>query len=126
MLPLFYIAIGAALGACSRWGLSFLLNPIFHQFAFGTLVANYLGCFLMGIASGALLSFPTISNEWRLFFITGFLGSLTTFSSFSGEVIAIFLGQQHLTAIGVICLHLLGCLAFTLLGIFLWRLLFVA
>ena len=80
----------------------------------------------MGIASGALLSFPTISNEWRLFFITGFLGSLTTFSSFSGEVIAIFLGQQHLTAIGVICLHLLGCLAFTLLGIFLWRLLFVA
>ncbi len=57
MLPLFYIAIGAALGACSRWGLSNLLNPIFHQFSFGTLVANYLGCFLMGIASGALLSF---------------------------------------------------------------------
>ncbi|MDA3979722.1 fluoride efflux transporter CrcB [Gallibacterium sp. AGMB14963] len=126
MLSLVYISIGAALGACSRWGLSLLLNPIFTGFTFGTLIANYLGCFLIGIASGALISYPMIGNEWRLFFITGFLGSLTTFSSFSGEVINIFLDQQWLTGVGVICLHLFGCLAFTLLGIGLWRLLMLA
>ncbi|MFC0322851.1 fluoride efflux transporter FluC [Gallibacterium melopsittaci] len=126
MIQLFYISVGAALGACSRWGLSNLFNPIFTSFAFGTLIANYLGCFLMGIISGILLSFPMIGNEWRLFFITGFLGSLTTFSSFSGEVVNIFLDEQWLTGIGVVCLHLFGCLAFTLLGIGLWRLLMLA
>ncbi|MFC0309877.1 fluoride efflux transporter FluC [Gallibacterium trehalosifermentans] len=126
MMELCYISIGAVLGACSRWGLSNLFNPIFTSFAFGTLIANYLGCFLMGIISGMLLSFPMISNEWRLFFITGFLGSLTTYSSFSGEVVNLFLDQQWLAGLGVVCLHLFGCFAFTLLGIGLWRLLLLA
>lgn len=126
VLQLACISIGAALGASCRWGLSVALNPLFTNFTFGTLIANYLGCFLMGIASGILLSYPVISNEWRLFFITGFLGSLTTFSSFSGEVVNILLDGQWLTGLGVICLHLFGCLTITLLGIGLWRLLFLA
>lgn len=126
MFQLLYIAGGAAIGACCRWGLSLLLNPVFTSFAFGTLIANYLGCLLMGIMSGMLLTYPMISNEWRLFFITGFLGSLTTFSSFSGEVVGIFLDGQWWTGLGVVCLHLFGCLAFTLLGIGLWRLLYLA
>ena len=111
------IGIGAALGALLRWGLALWLNPLFAAFAFGTLVANYLGCFIIGILTALIWQFPQISYEWRLFLITGFLGSLTTFSSFTAEVVEkLFIGQW-LNGLEIIFLHLFGCIGFTVLGI---------
>ncbi|MCW9717525.1 fluoride efflux transporter CrcB [Avibacterium sp. 21-599] len=118
---LLIISTGAALGACTRWGLSELLNPLFSFLTFGTLIANYLGCFLIGILLTLAWQSPQFSGEWRLFLITGFLGSLTTFSSFSAEVINNFLNEKWLSALTIIALHLAGSLLFTLLGVLLSR-----
>ena len=111
------IGIGAALGALLRWGLALWLNPLFAAFAFGTLVANSLGCFLIGIFTALIWQFPQISYEWRLFLITGFLGSLTTFSSFTAEVVEKLFNGQWLNGLEIIFLHLFGCIGFTVLGI---------
>ncbi|MDY4594961.1 MAG: fluoride efflux transporter CrcB [[Pasteurella] aerogenes] len=115
------IAGGAAIGATLRWGLGLWLNPFFSVLSFGTLIANYLGCFIIGILLAIFWQFPTIPAEWRLFLVTGFLGSLTTFSSFSAEVVENFLQDKWLFGFGVVALHLLGCLLFTALGVVLWR-----
>ena len=111
------IGIGAALGALLRWGLALWLNPLFATFALGTLVANYLGCFIIGIFTALIWQFPQISHEWRLFLITGFLGSLTTFSSFTAEVVEKLFNGQWLNGLEIIFLHLFGCIGFTVLGI---------
>lgn len=118
---LLIISSGAALGACTRWGLSELLNPLFSFLAFGTLIANYLGCFLIGLLLAICWQFPQFSSEWRLFLITGFLGSLTTFSSFSAEVISNLFNEKWYSALSIITLHLTGSLIFTLLGVLLYR-----
>lgn len=123
-MPLLYISIGAAFGACSRWGLGILLNPLFNTFAFGTLIANYLGCFLMGIILMLFSHFPEINPEWRHMIITGFLGSLTTFSAFSGEVIENVLQHRYLPALSIASLHLFGCFLCTILGVLCWNLIF--
>lgn len=91
---IFLVSAGAAIGASLRWGLGLWLNSLFSSLAFGTLVANFIGCFLMGILLAAFWTFPQFSPEWRLFLVTGFLGALTTFSSFSGEVIELFLKKN--------------------------------
>lgn len=115
------IVSGAAIGATLRWGLGLWLNPFFSVLSFGTLIANYLGCFIIGILLAIFWQFPTIPAEWRLFLVTGFLGSLTTFSSFSAEVVENFLQDKWLFGFGIVALHLLGCLLFTALGVVLWR-----
>lgn len=115
------IAGGAAIGATLRWGLGLWLSPFFSVLSFGTLIANYLGCFIIGILLAIFWQFPTIPAEWRLFLVTGFLGSLTTFSSFSAEVVENFLQDKWLFGFGIVALHLLGCLLFTALGVVLWR-----
>lgn len=115
------IAGGAAIGATLRWGIGLWLNPFFSVLSFGTLIANYLGCFIIGILLEIFWQFPTIPAEWRLFLVTGFLGSLTTFSSFSAEVVENFLQDKWLFGFGIVALHLLGCLLFTALGVVLWR-----
>ena len=115
------IGTGGALGALLRWGLGLWLNPLFAMFAFGTLIANYLGCLLIGILMSLIWQFPHISQEWRLFLITGFLGSLTTFSAFSAEVMDKWLNGQWINGLSVIGLHLLGGLCFTALGVMLGR-----
>ena len=91
---IFLVSAGAAIGASLRWGLGLWLNSLFSSLAFGTLVANFIGCFLMGILLAAFWTFPQFSPEWRLFLVTGFLGALTTFSSFSGEVIELFFKEE--------------------------------
>lgn len=108
---------GAALGALMRWGLGLWLNPLFAALSFGTLIANWLGCFLIGIFTALIWQFPQLPSEWRLFVITGFLGSLTTFSAFSAEVIENFFNGQWTNGVLLIALHLVGSLAFTLFGI---------
>ena len=119
---IFLVSAGAAIGASLRWGLGLWLNSLFSTLAFGTLVANLIGCFLMGILVAAFWLFPQFSPEWRLFLVTGFLGALTTFSSFSGEVIELFFKEEWGNGLFVLVSHLVGCLIFTVLGIYFFRL----
>lgn len=95
------VATGAALGAWIRWGVSICLNGI-GMIPLGTLLVNALGGLLMGIALGLLQVVPQLSPELRLFMTTGFLGGLTTFSTFSGEVFSLLQKQAYLWA----CLHM--------------------
>ena len=118
---LILVSTGAAIGASLRWGLGLWLNSLFSTLAFGTLVANFIGCFLTGILVAAFWLFPQFSPEWRLFLVTGFLGALTTFSSFSGEVIELFFKEEWVNGLFVLVSHLVGCLIFTVLGIYFFR-----
>lgn len=120
-LQLLYLCSGAMLGAAARWGIGLLLNPITAHLQLGTLFANYLGCFLMGILLAVMLQSPQFSPEWRLFLITGLLGSLTTFSAFCGEVVQTMLAGRYAQSISIILLHLCGSLFFTCLGVACWR-----
>lgn len=111
------ISLGAALGALARWGLGLGLNHVFPHLPAGTLVANLVGGYLIGLAMAFYAQAPHVPMEWRLFVITGFLGGLTTFSTFSLEV-AHALQQGRLGwAAATIGTHVLGSLGLTLLGL---------
>ena len=110
------IAAGAAIGANIRWLLGMLLNPLFVALPSGTLIANWLGCYLIGIALPVMNDLVTTTPEVRLFVVTGFLGALTTFSSFSAEMVQIFQEGRFSWAVGGIMLHVLGSLTMTVLG----------
>lgn len=116
-IAFFAIGAGSALGAWLRWGLGLLLNPLFVALPLGTLAANLLGGYLIGLAIGIFHLYTHLPPALKLFAITGFLGGLTTFSSFSGEVIERFLAQQYLWAFSAIALHLIGSLTMTWLGL---------
>jgi CrcB protein len=111
------VGIGAALGAWMRWGLGLLLNPLFPNLPFGTLAANLVGGYLIGIAMALVSQVPSFPPEMRLFVITGFLGGLTTFSTFSAEAITLLTRQQYGWLAAHVSLHLLGSLAMTGLGV---------
>ncbi len=111
------ISTGAALGALLRWGLGLWLTQPGAGVPMGTLLANLLGGYLIGLAIGLFGQHPDLPPEWRLFVITGFLGGLTTFSTFSAEVTTLLQQQRLLLAGGLIALHVLGSLAMTLLGL---------
>lgn len=115
----FVVGAGAALGAWGRHALGILLNPLLRPLPLGTLAANLVGGFLMGLTMAWLMRAPTTAPELRLFITTGLLGGLTTFSAFSGETIALLLRQQYLWAFAAIALHLFGTLAMTFAGYFL-------
>ena len=117
LLAFFAIGAGAALGAWSRWGLGLLLNPLLVAVPLGTLAANLIGGYLIGVALGVFHQYTQLAPELRLFIVTGFLGGLTTFSSFSGEVMERFLAQQYAWAFSAIGLHVAGSLAMTWLGL---------
>ncbi|MES2771718.1 MAG: fluoride efflux transporter CrcB [Pseudomonadota bacterium] len=116
-LSLFAIGSGAALGAYSRWLLSLLLNPLVLAVPLGTLAANLLGGYLVGVALGLFEQYTQLPDALKLFVITGFLGGLTTFSSFSGEVMVHLLAQQYVWAFALIGLHVCGSLLLTCLGL---------
>ena len=111
------ISVGASLGAISRWLLGLGLNALFPLLPPGTLVANLLGGYLIGVAVAFFAAHPALSPEWRLLVITGFLGGLTTFSTFSAEVVSLVQAQRLGWAMMTIMAHLLGSLAMTALGI---------
>ncbi|MFC0268947.1 fluoride efflux transporter CrcB [Kushneria aurantia] len=115
-LSLLAVGLGAALGANLRWGLSLALNALFPLLPPGTLVANLLGAWLIGIAFALFGFLPALSPYWKLFVITGFLGALTTFSTFSLEIVGQLEAGRWLAALAGIAAHLLGSLAFTALG----------
>lgn len=110
------ISLGAALGALSRWGLGLALNQVFPAIPPGTLAANLIGAYLVGLALPVLAAHPEWDPAWRLFIVTGFLGGLTTFSAFSGEVTSLLMAGRWALAWGAIGLHLLGSLALTAAG----------
>lgn len=114
---LVYISIGASGGAISRWILGLMLNTVFPPIPLGTLTANLIGGYLIGIAVSVFNSFPNIGPEFRLLVITGFLGGLTTFSTFSAEVGALLQGQRIMTAMAAVVLHVCGSLIMLFLGI---------
>lgn len=113
---LLLISVGAILGAVCRWLFGLWLNPMFATFAFGTLLANLVGCFLIGIAMGFSLSEPH-----KLLFITGFLGSFTTFSAFSLELSQKLLAEKYLDSAMIFAFHLVGGVFATVLGLWLGR-----
>lgn len=110
------IALGAAIGAIGRWGLGLGLNALFPAIPPGTLAANLIGAYLIGLALPWLLAHPDWPPVWRLFVVTGLLGGLTTFSAFSGEL-ALLVQQGRLAlAAAAVALHVGGSLALTLAG----------
>jgi CrcB protein len=117
MLAFLAIGIGAVLGAWLRYGLGLWLNPSFTQLPLGTLAANLIGGYLVGAAIAVFHFNVDISPEFKLFFITGFLGALTTFSPFSAEVVALLQRAEYGWAAGTASLHLFGSLLMTGLGI---------
>lgn len=111
------VGAGAALGAWSRWLLGLLLNPLFLALPLGTLAANILGGYLVGVAVGLFHLNTHFPLAWKLFAITGFLGGLTTFSTFSAEVVERLLAGQPGWAIGLAAIHLAGSLTATYGGL---------
>ncbi|MBL7228096.1 MAG: fluoride efflux transporter CrcB [Pseudomonas sp.] len=114
---LIVIAIGASLGAWLRWILGMKLNALFPTIPPGTVVANMVGGYIIGLAIAFLAASPTLSPEWRLLIITGFCGGLTTFSTFSAETVALIQEGRLLWALGSISLHVAGSLAMTAAGL---------
>lgn len=120
-LNLAAVGIGAAFGAWLRWGLSALLNPINPSLPLGTLTANLVGGFLIGVVMG--VSDPlNLSVATRLFLITGFLGGLTTFSSFSAETVGLFMKGEMVAPLVVVFSHVAGSLLLTGAGVLIARL----
>ncbi|HVC13192.1 MAG TPA: fluoride efflux transporter CrcB [Burkholderiales bacterium] len=117
------VGVGAAVGAWLRWGLGILLNPVFPTLPLGTFAANMLGGYLMGIALGLFSALQALSPEVRLLIATGFLGGLTTFSTFSAEATTLLARQQFGWAALHIAAHVVGSIALTFAGIATMRLL---
>jgi CrcB protein len=117
------IGCGAAIGAWLRWGLGLWLNPVFPTLPYGTLAANLLGGYLVGVAIAYFVQHPGLSPEWRLLVMTGFLGGLTTFSTFSAEVFTLISRNQLGWALTAAAAHLFGSLAMTALGVWSYKLL---
>ena len=108
---------GAALGAWLRWWLGAVLNPVFPTVPLGTLAANVIGGYLMGIALAVLSHFEALPPEVRLLITTGFLGGLTTFSTFSGEAAVLLARQQFGWTTVLVLAHVVGSIAATFVGI---------
>lgn len=114
------IALGAALGALFRWFLGLKLNHLFPAIPPGTLAANLLGGYVIGLAIAFFAYLPYIGSEWRLFIITGFCGGLTTFSTFSAEIVTLLQEGRYGMFLGEIALHLIGSALMTLAGMATW------
>ena len=115
--PVLAISIGAAVGALLRWQLGVQLNSLFPVLPPGTLAANLVGGYIIGLAIDYFVRAPHLSPEWRLLIITGFCGGLTTFSTFSAEVAARLQEGQPLWAMAEIAIHVAGSLVMTFAGL---------
>jgi len=111
------IAIGATLGALLRWQLGTRLNSIFPTIPPGTLAANLIGAYVVGLGIAFFATFSAISPEWRLLVITGFCGGLTTFSTFSAEITTLLQQGRISWALGAVAAHVVGSVVMTFAGI---------
>ena len=111
------VGIGAALGAWLRWALGIALNAVLPELPMGTLLANLVGGYLIGVAMTVFEHAGGLAPEWRLLIITGFLGGLTTFSTFSGESVSLLTSSRYAWAALHIGMHLAGSILMTVLGI---------
>ncbi len=116
MWPVIAICLGASAGALARWGLGLWLSPG-GAIPWGTLAANLIGGYLVGVCVAVFQAMPQLDPVWRLALVTGFLGALTTFSSFSAEVVSLLMQQRYALALGTAGMHLLGSLLLTVAGI---------
>ena len=117
MGSLLAISLGASLGAILRWMLGVQLNSVFPSLPLGTLVANLLGGYLVGASLAFFAGHPSLPPEWRLFLVTGLLGGLTTFSTFSAEVVTQLMQGRWVWALSTVTVHVVGSLVMTLLGV---------
>ena len=116
MLQVIAISLGASVGALARWSLGLWLNQSHAALPWGTLAANWIGAWLVGVAVVFFQSQTQLDPAWRLAIITGFLGGLTTFSTFSAEVVSMLQHARYAMALGTAGLHVLGSLALTVAG----------
>jgi CrcB protein len=117
------VCLGAALGALLRWQLGLKLNEYFPTLPPGTFVANLVGGYIIGLAVAYFANASEIAPEWRLFIITGFCGGLTTFSTFSAEVVTLLQAGRIGWAATSIAVHVAGSLVATIAGLLTWELL---
>lgn len=110
------VGLGAAVGASLRWVMGLWLNPVLPELPLGTLAVNLIGGYLIGLAVAFFMQHPGLSPEWRLFIITGFLGGLTTFSTFSVETTTLLMRGQYIWSMAIVTTHLVGSLFMTVLG----------
>ncbi|MDA1117421.1 MAG: fluoride efflux transporter CrcB [Proteobacteria bacterium] len=115
------VGAGAVLGAWARWGLTTWLNPLITNLPLGTLVANLGGGYLVGLAVAYFGAASALAPEWRLACITGFLGALTTFSTFSAESVQLLQADKFLAAALHSAAHLFGAILATILGFATYR-----
>ncbi len=117
------VGVGAAIGAWLRWALGIYFNPVLPALPLGTLAANLIGGYLIGLAIAYFSSHTGLPPEVRLFIITGFMGGLTTFSTFSAEAVSLFSRTEWLWAFTHLAVHVGGSLLMTALGMFTFNLL---
>jgi CrcB protein len=110
------VAVGAAFGALLRWWLSTKLNAIFPTIPPGTLASNLIGAYVIGVGVAFFAGYPAIPAEWRLLIVTGFCGGLTTFSTFSAELVTLLRDGRLFWAGGELLIHVTGSLLMTLAG----------
>ena len=111
------IALGASVGALLRWQLGERLNALSSTILPGTLSANLIGAYVIGVCMAFFATSPTISPIWRMLLVTGFCGGLTTFSTFSAEVVVLLQQGRLLWAASVVAMHVVGSVAMTFAGI---------
>lgn len=114
--PLLAVFLGAAIGGVLRWLISLRLNLLFPHLPPGTLLVNLVGGLIIGGAMAWFCKYPQIDPAWKLFIITGFCGGLTTFSTFSAEIMLLLQGGKYLWALGSILLHVTGSVVMTIVG----------
>jgi len=111
------VSMGGMLGCLARWFLAIVLNRYFPTIPPGTLAANVIGCYIIGMALALFMAYPAVTPEWRLFLTTGFCGGLTTFSTFSAELVTLMQSGRAAWALAAASIHLVGSVAATFAGI---------
>ena len=118
-LSLFSVILGGSAGCVLRWVLGLRLNSLFSGMPMGTLLVNLIGGFIIGIAMAVVMKWPNLDPAWRLLITTGFCGGLTTFSTFSAEVVSMLMHGRIGWAMATVLTHVLGSLLMTFAGVLL-------